>query len=54
MVDSEEEEEEETFQKELEQWRILGDKETSARPKYNFKTLDELREDGKKLGPRQV
>ena len=48
MPDSEEEEEEETFKEELEQWRVTGNKKTSV--KYNFKTLDELRETSKLQG----
>lgn len=50
VVDSEEEEEQE-FQKELGQWRKDASAGTKKKPKYSYKTVDELKAKGK-LGGR--
>ena len=44
VLDEEEEEEERAFQEQIQQWRKAGD--TAAKPKYVYKSLDELKDAG--------
>lgn len=52
--DSEEEEEQEAFQKELQQWQRKDGEASLPRPKYIYKTADDLRESSKRIPYKHV
>ena len=52
VIDEEEEEEERAFQQEIQQWRKTSGG-GSTKPKYVYKTLDELKDKGAAMGRRK-